>query len=469
MSEEKNHKKPLFNIQRHYLISLLLVLTTIVVYFQVGQFEFLDYDDNLYVTENHAVKAGLSQKGLRWAFKAIYVANWHPLTWASHMVDVQLYGLNPGAHHFTNVLFHILNAILLFHFFRKITGTLWRSAFVAALFALHPLHVESVAWIAGRKDVLSTFFWLVTMLSYTGYVKQPTIWRYLPVMTFFALGLMVKPMVVTLPFVLLLLDYWPFGRLTIHQLGDNRGSGCQKKIFFRLVIEKIPLFILTIASCIVTFMVQSKGGAVESLIRFPLTDRMTNALVSYARYVLKMIWPSHLAVFYPHPGIWPLWQFAGAILFLALIFILVIKTYRKKPYLMVGWLWYIGTLVPVIGLVQVGKQAMADRYTYIPLIGLFVMIAWGAEELLKRWRYRSFGLATAGGPGRFDEAIAQYITVLRIDPYYTAAQKNLAVTLAKQRRFGGAINGFSETLCLNSEDTSLKDDLKNINGRKDKD
>jgi len=396
MSGKVIKNQTFYNIRWQYLICLVLVVSILAAYIQVRHFDFLVYDDDLYVTDNPVVKSGLNQKSLIWAFKSNHAANWHPLTWLSHMLDVQLYGLNAGAHHLVNLLFHILNSILLFLAFGQITGTLWRSAAVAAFFALHPLHVESVVWIAERKDVLSAFFWLLTIMSYGWYVKRPCACRYLSVLVSFTLGLMVKPMVVTLPLVLLLLDYWPLGRIGFNRPDPEKEGRTQRKIFFRLVMEKAPLFILTVAACTATIIVQSKGGALESFVRYPFAVRVTNAVVSYALYILKMIWPSRLSVYYPHPGMWPFLQVAGAILSLAVIFIYVVKTHKEKPYLLVGWLWFIGTLVPVIGLVQVGSQAMADRYTYIPLIGLFIMIAWGAEELLQRWRIAKFYLAAAG-------------------------------------------------------------------------
>lgn len=302
------------------------------------------------------------------------------------MLDCRFYGMSPGGHHLTNLLFHIANTLLLFFVLRRMTGALWQSAFVAALFALHPLHVESVAWVAERKDVLSTLFWMLTIWGYVRYVERPGIPRYLPALLFFSLGLMSKPMLITLPFVLLLLDYWPLGRFQFRGSGGNHAN--QRLFSLRLVWEKTPFFVLAAASSIVTYLVQKSGGAMGGMDLLPLNTRIANVLVSYVGYITKMIWPFRLAVFYPHPVPLPVWQVGGASLLLVAISFLVIKGIRHRPYLAVGWLWYIGTLVPVIGLVQVGEQAMADRYTYVTLIGIFMIIAWGVPDFLARWRYR---------------------------------------------------------------------------------
>jgi len=374
-------------------VCLLLIATTLAVYWQIGNHEFIKFDDNEYVTENSFVKTGITFESVLWAFSSGEAANWHPLTWLSHMLDCQLFGLNPGMHHVTSLLFHMANTILLFLVFRRMTGALWSSAFIAALFALHPLHVESVAWVSERKDVLSTFFWLLTMWSYVWYVDCPGIKRYLAVLLFFVMGLMSKPMVVTLPFVLLLLDYWPLGRFQLSRSASENKSVLWKKEIFPLIREKIPFFILSAASSILTFLVQQSGEAVRSLDVLPFKIRMANALVAYVTYFLKMIWPSNLAVLYPHPGMPQGWKVAGAFLLLLSITFLAFRAMKKQPYFAVGWLWYLGTLVPVIGMVQVGNQAMADRYTYIPLIGLFIIIAWGITELVRGWRHKKTVLA----------------------------------------------------------------------------
>jgi tetratricopeptide (TPR) repeat protein len=386
-------------------------------------------------------------------------SNWHPVTWLSLMLDYQIFGLNPSGYHLINLLFHVMNTVLLFLIFRRMTKTLWPSAFVAALFAIHPLHVESVAWIAERKDVLSAFFWMLTLGAYSYYVEHPELRRYSLVLLFFILGLMSKPMLVTLPFVLLLLDYWPLQRFqeitgikpsaardnstnasnfiptcrdsfsaslirigvsTIkpnhkvqNEVSEQVISDKQKKksknkqavketlevkkpaepkykwsFIYPLLWEKVPLFALAILSSIVTYIAQQKVGAIQSFEVLPLGVRMGNAFISYIAYIGKMIWPSNLAVFYPHPGLLVSWQVLGSVFLLIAITLAVIWMAKKSPYLATGWLWYMGTLVPVIGIVQVGGQAMADRYTYIPLIGLFITVAWGVPDLLKKWSYR---------------------------------------------------------------------------------
>jgi tetratricopeptide (TPR) repeat protein len=355
-----------------FLISIVLIVSTLIAYEQVRYNDFVGYDDYSYVTENPNVTNGISGDSIIWAFTTGYCNNWHPLTWLSHMLDYQLFGLNPAGHHITNLLFHIANTLLLFWVLKRMTGVIWQSAFAAAVFALHPLHVESVAWAAERKDVLSGFFWLLTIAAYTRYAERPSIIRYLPVVLAFCLGLLSKPMVVTLPFVLLLLDWWPLGR----------------KHWSRLIAEKIPLFALAAASSLVTYIVQQQTGAMAGTDLLPVTVRATNALVSYISYIGKTIYPSGLAVFYPHPLKLQIRQPIASAVMLAVISIIVIYLGRRRRYLTVGWLWYLGTLVPVIGLVQVGLQAMADRYTYLPLIGIFIMVSWGAADLTAKWRYR---------------------------------------------------------------------------------
>ena len=418
--------------ERNPLICLLLASAALIAFWRLNQCDFIGLDDPCYITKNIHIQHGITIEAVRWAFTTGYAANWHPLTWMSHMLDVQLFALDPHRHHLTNLLFHIANALLLFSVLRRMTKTVWKSAFVAALFALHPLHVESVAWVAERKDVLSTFFWMLTMLAYAHYVEHPRFKSYLAVLIFFALGLMSKPMLVTLPFVLLLLDYWPLQRL--HGAGSGKQNTCveldamsankkkgksgkkrtaqatlpppvlratewdlSSKVFpahsslftvhSSLLLEKIPFFVLAALSCIVTFIVQRNGGAVQSIDVLPPGVRIANAFVSYIIYAGKTIWPNNLAVLYLHSRSLPLWQVMGAGLLLGAVTFAVIRAAKRFQYLAVGWLWFAGTLVPVIGIVQVGAQAMADRYTYIPLIGLFVMAAWGIPELLKNWRY----------------------------------------------------------------------------------
>ena len=383
-----------------FLVCLCLIAVIIIPYLQVINFDFVSYDDELYVTENPYVQKGISPEGIQWAFTTFHSANWHPITWLSHMLDCELYGLNSGAHHWTNVEFHIANTVLLFLILFMMTQELWKSAFVAALFALHPLHVESVAWVSERKDVLSTFFGLLTIAAYCSYVKKSSAKYYMLVIAFLSIGLMAKPMLVTLPFVLLLLDYWPLKRFQYPKNENNDLSQSGKKIYvgfkglMRLILEKIPLFIPVAISCVLTFLAQKSESALTPLGALILKDRIANALVSYVTYVFKAFWPSKLAVFYPHPGNTPAWQITVAALLIAVAILLSIRTVKKYPYIAVGLFWYLGTLVPVIGLVQVGNQAMADRYTYIPLIGLFIIFTWGVSDLLKKWHCRKpfFGI-----------------------------------------------------------------------------
>ncbi len=370
---------------------MVLIVTTLVVYWPVKNHEFINFDDNAYLTSNPIVKRGLTFKNVTWALATGHAGNWHPLTWLSHMLDVELYGLDPGRHHLTSVLFHILSTLMLFILLKRMTGSVWRSGFVAALFALHPLQVESVAWVAQRKTVLSTFLGMLTLWSYVRYVEEPGGSRYLATLLLFMLGLLSKPMLVTLPFVMLLLDYWPLDRYRpgMQKNGNNaRQWGVKSWVF----LEKIPFFALAAASSAMTYLVQREWGAVSSLDMIPLKLRISNALVSYIAYIVKMIWPQRLAVLYPYPADIAMWKVVGASMLLAIISLGVFVWMKRRPYLLVGWLWYVGTLVPVIGLVQVGAQALADRYAYVTLIGLFIMIAWGVPEFWGKMRLPRIGL-----------------------------------------------------------------------------
>ena len=374
-----------------FYVCLALVAITWFVFGQTLRHDFVNFDDHVYVYENPLVVRGLSTEGIIGAFTHTHALNWHPLTTLSHMLDCQLYGLKAGGHHLTNVILHTISVLLLFLVLKQITGALWQSAFVAALFAIHPLHVESVAWIAERKDVLSAVFFVLTLAAYARYARAPSTPRYLLVALLFACGLMSKPMLVTLPFVLLLLDYWPLGRLEAQK--SEAGSRLR-----RLITEKIPLFALSICSCIVTLFTQRQGpNAIDQL---PFLWRLNNTFVSYVTYIWQMLWPVRLAVFYPHPNDrLPLLEVTVAIAFLVGVSLLVIYLRRTKPYLVTGWFWYLGMLVPVIGLVQVGEQAHADRYTYLPQIGLYIMIAWSVGDLLlestSRARRALVGVAAA--------------------------------------------------------------------------
>ena len=392
------------------LICLALVILTVIAFWPLKDCGFINMDDPAYVTENAYVQSGLNWNSIGQAFSSelAKVGHWHPLTWLSLMLDYQIFGLNPQGFHLVNLLFHVLNTILLFLIFHRMTKTLWPSALVAALFTIHPLHVESVAWIAERKDVLSTFFWMLTMGAYSYYVERPRGRRYFFVLLFFILGLMAKPMLVTLPFVLLLLDYWPLQRFQeikpdhkiqavkeISEVKKPASPEYKTSMIYHLLWEKVPLFVLVILSSIITYIAQQKGGAIHSE-AIPLVIRVGNAFISYIAYIGKMIWPSNLAFFYPHPLVFLTWQVFESVLLLIAITVIVFWLAKRSPYLVTGWLWYMGTLVPVIGIVQVGGQAMADRYTYIPLIGLFIMVAWGLPSLIKNEEIRKKILFPAG-------------------------------------------------------------------------
>jgi len=374
-----------------FYVCLALVAITWFVFGQTLRHDFVNFDDHVYVYENPLVLRGLSTEGIIGAFTHTHALNWHPLTTLSHMLDCQLYGLKAGDHHLTNVILHTISVLLLFLVLKQITGALWQSAFVAALFAIHPLHVESVAWIAERKDVLSAVFFVLTLAAYARYARAPSTPRYLLVALLFACGLMSKPMLVTLPFVLLLLDYWPLGRLEAQKLEVGRR-------FRRLITEKIPLFALSTCSCLVTLFTQRQGP--NPIDQLPFLWRLNNTFVSYVTYIWQMLWPVRLAAFYPHPNDrLPLLEVTVAVAFLVSVSLLVIYLRRTKPYLVTGWFWYLGMLVPVIGLVQVGEQAHADRYTYLPQIGLYIMIAWSVADLLSestsRARRTLVGIAAA--------------------------------------------------------------------------
>jgi tetratricopeptide (TPR) repeat protein len=391
-------------------VCLALALGTLALYWPVTDHPFTCIDDNEYIVNNPQTQAGLTWHGLVWAFNGIHVGNWHPASWLSHMVDCQLFGLNARGHHLVNVLFHIANTLLLFAFLRTATGFAWRSAFVAALFAWHPLHVESVAWIAERKDVLSTYFWLLTIIAYAQYARSaqeqearskeqnnvnqnpcsllhsPRFTFYALALVFCALALLSKPMAVTLPFTLLLLDVWPLNRI--------QNAEFRMQNFKKLLVEKIPFFLLSLALCAVTFLAQRGAGAVSPM---EWSCRLGNVPVAYARYLGKTFWPVDLSLVYPYVYHWPILAIAGSVLLLALMSTLALVRFRRQSWLAAGWFWFLGTLVPVIGFVQVGAQSMADRYFYIPSVGLFVVLVWGAAELCAGHPKGPLILAVAGG------------------------------------------------------------------------
>ena len=553
-------------------LCLFLALATLVVFLPVARQGFVNYDDSDYVTENAHVQSGLTWANVVWAFTTGHASNWHPLTWLSHMLDCQLFGARAGPQHLVSVGFHIANALLLLLLLRRMTGALWRSALVAALFALHPLHVESVAWASERKDVLSAFFFLLTLGAYVRYVEgrrargeetgqemeedksevrgprsegnpkseirnpkspggrpepgcgtthhatrdtrhAPRITHhasrflllpapifYVAALLFFALGLMSKPMLVTLPCVLLLLDYWPLRRFELSTFNP------QPSTLLRLTAEKAPFFLLAAALSVITFIVQRKGGAVSTSL--PLGGRIANALVSYVRYIDKMFWPVDLSILYPHPGRWPAWQVIASTALLLAIFVAVLWLARRRPYLAVGWLWFCGMLVPAIGLVQVGIQSMADRYTYLPLIGLFIMLVWGLDELVpeRTWRGQALAIASVSllaacalltvrqiqfwrdsealfihavqvthgnylaynnlgfylsSQGRTAEAMENYRLSLKINPAYEDALNNLGYAFAGQNKYSEAIPLYEAALRIRPNHAEVHNNLGN--------
>jgi protein O-mannosyl-transferase len=458
LSSEANPNRIFYPV----LICLALAILTIITFGSLKDCGFINLDDNTYVYENAYVQSGLNWNniGQAFSFSSELVersSNWHPLTWLSLMLDYQIFGLNPQGYHLINLLFHVLNTILLFLILYRMTKKLWPSAFVACLFAIHPLHVESVAWISERKDVLSTFFWMLTIGAYSYYVEHPGFRRYFFVLLFFVLGLLAKPMLVTLPFVLLLLDYWPLQRFQEIKPGD---SEYKWSLIYPLLREKIPLFVLIILSSIATYIVQQKGGAVHSE-AFPLVVRIGNAFVSYIAYIGKMIWPGNLAVFYLHPGALLLWQVLGSVFLLIAITLVVIWKTKRTPYLATGWLWYLGTLVPVIGIVQVGSQSMADRYTYIPLIGLLIMIAWGVPDLLKKWKYQKeilltlsaliilcFSIITWTQVGYWQNNITSHSHTLKVTNYNWPIYICRGIAYADLGNYRQAIDDYSQAIEL---------------------
>jgi tetratricopeptide (TPR) repeat protein len=452
------------------LFAVLLVAVMLVVFWQTTSHEFVNYDDQAYVSGNSHVQQGLTQQSVAWAFTTLQLSNWHPVTWLSYMLDFEIYGLSPFGYHLTNLCFHLANTLLLLYLLYRLTGDYWQSLFAAALFGLHPLHVESVAWIAERKDLLSAFFLFVTLIVYGRYAKQPRPLPYLLALALYALGLMAKPMLVTLPFLLLLWDYWPLGRWACRGKpagSDSKGApgSCPGASPLRLVTEKIPFFALSLASCVVTYYAQQRGGAVASTDEVPLIFRLANALQSYLGYLTSMVWPHNLAVIYPLPATLTAMRGAMAGVVLAGASLLLCRCARRHPFLLTGWLWYLGTLVPVIGLVQVGQQAMADRYTYLPLIGPFIMVSWGVPALAKRLPHPravvgiSAGLALAAltvcswvQSGYWKDSVALFERATRAVSDNHIAYRLLGNALAKRGRFSEAEGCFRESLRIRPGD-----------------
>ncbi|MEA3428021.1 MAG: tetratricopeptide repeat protein [Thermodesulfobacteriota bacterium] len=462
------------DIKHHHKIltvCLLLILTILITFWQVKNFDFVNFDDQVYVTANPKVQSGLTIDGVVWAFTTFCAGNWHPLTWLSHMLDCELYGLNPMGHHWTSLQIHLTNTLLLFFILQYMTRAIWKSAFVAALFALHPLHVESVAWVSERKDVLSTFFGMLTILAYIRYVKKRNFFRYFLVFILLSLGLMAKPMLVTLPFVLLLLDFWPLERLKYSFY--HQSSNFQSLNLSRLIWEKVPFFIPVAISSLLTILAQKEVGALYTFEALPVKVRIANAFVSYASYIIKTIWPQNVAVFYPHPlGISSLWYVFLAAFAIAGISFFSIRLFKQHPYVAVGWFWYLGTLIPVIGLIQVGAQSMADRYTYIPLTGLFIIAAWGIPDLLKKWHYNriilvifsiiiifAFSTRSYFQIGHWKNSTAVFENAIKITNYNWLACNNLGLALMCNGKAEESVFYFKKALRIRPNYLKLYDNL----------
>jgi protein O-mannosyl-transferase len=496
-----------------WLTALLLALVTIALYWPATRFDFINFDDPLYVTDNSHVQAGLTWEGLAWAFGRVHGEGtyWHPLSWVSHMVDCQLYGLKPGGHHLTSVLLHAANAVLVFLVFRRMTGAFWRCALLAALFALHPLQVDSVAWVTERKNLLSAFFWLLTTWAYVRYAElhslksklqrqgaearsqktqsgdtqdaassspfsirhPPAPFFYVMSLVLLALGLMCKPVLVTLPFALLLLDYWPLQRFGISTFNSEPST------VGRLLREKIPFFGLAVASSAITIMAHQALGSLDAISKLPWDTRLENALVSYVRYFGKTFWPSRLAVFYPYPAAWPMWEVVTCGLVLLAVSGLVLRTGRNQPWLFVGWFWFLGVLVPFSGLVQAGAQAMADRFMYVPVVGIIVAMIWGLHGLAKGGRYQQMGWSVAGSAaialclvltrqqlGHWKNSEALFRHALEVTEHNYLAHNNLGVALFNQGQTDEAIRQYQEAIRLLPSCADAHYNLGNAYGRK---
>ena len=466
-------KNRIFNLRHELLILLGILAVTAAVYSPVTGYDFVDLDDDAYVFQNSQVSRGLTLEGVSWAFRTFEMANWHPLTWLSYMVDVELFGMNSGCFHLMNVFFHLANTLLLFILLRYTTSRLWQSALVAVLFALHPLHVESVAWVSERKDVLSTFFWMLCTLFYIRYARNPRATGYFGVVVLFILGLAAKPMLVTLPIALLLIDFWPLARSRVSNSAPGQGAEQVSPGF--LLLEKIPLLAISTVFSLVTIVAQKRYAAVQSFELLPLTTRIANALVSYVGYLGKMVWPSSLTVLYPYPDHIP-----AATVVMALVFILTVSTIafilrEHCPYFLFGWLWYLVTLLPVIGIIQAGSQAMADRYTYVPLIGIFVIIAWGLPDLFLKWNFdrKVFPLITLvflvvlsfitrRQLNYWQGSVSLFSHTISVTRDNSLAQNGLASGYEKQGKIQSAVVHYREALRISPEFSAARYNLGNV-------
>lgn len=483
-------------VHLHLYLYLFLLISVLFVYGQVRNYSFISFDDCQYITDNSFVKDGLSAKNIRWAFTSLRAANWHPLTWLSHMVDVELYGLDAGHHHMTSVIIHIVNSFLLFYLINAMTGAVWRSFFVASIFALHPMHVESVVWISERKDLLCALFWFLTMISYVKYAQKSEIKRFIPVMLFFILGLMSKPMIVTLPFVLILMDMWPLGRIRYGQaIPIQNFNGIT---VYKSLIEKIALFLLALICVITTLIAQKNGGAVAPVSDYSLILRLYNVIVGYAKYIQMMFWPSAQSILYPRAEHVSLPAFALALMVLIFASVAAVKAYKKRAYFIVGWLWFLGTLVPVVGFVQVGMQGLADRYTYISYTGLSFIFIWFIAEWAGKVKKRQVISLIAGfllllammvkahrevrfwensislykhaisstennyvvyrflgneymAVGMYDEAFASYNESLKINPLYLLGLNDLGNAYVNTGQYNEAINVYMKALSISPD------------------
>jgi len=459
-----------------YGLIILLVVITYAAFQDVLENGFYNYDDDVFVTANNTVQQGITAGGLEWAFTTRKASIWHPLTWISHMMDCQLFGMNPRYHHATSLLLHIGSTILLFLCFCWMTSGVWESAFVAGVFALHPLHIESVSWIAERKDVLSIFFWMLTMLSYIYYTRRPSTRRMLLVCTSLTLGLMSKPMLVTLPFIFLLLDYWPLGRLGLAEAGEKRKSREKNKNvtdrtpFARLLSEKLPLIMLILIFSVVTYVVEQKGGTTKFGENIPLGERAANAIISYLKYLGKAIWPSELSIFYPFPkDPYPVWEVSAAAALLTGISLLVFLARRRFPYHVAGWFWFLVTLIPVIGIIQIGWQSISDRYMYVPIVGLAIMAAWGFSYIFSEvLRFKRgfvifcgavFCLLFVGTKAQltyWKDDISLFGHARRVTSGNWIADYNLGVAYAQKNDMGNALRYVGEAVGIEPEDIELQ-------------